>query len=205
MKNGLNKKIKTMENRKELLKDYLHAVKNNTVRDFMEKCIETIPEYWFKAPASSSGHFHPNYAHGEGGLMRHTLGILHFAKRLLENDMYRNKFTEKEMDLIYVACLMHDSRKCGSDEDYKESKRTRFDHPLLAADAIRSMTAYSITAEEKEIVASAVEAHMGQWNTKGEITLPIPQTNIQKFVHLVDYLASMKECEIAFNNDLKEY
>ena len=194
-----------MKNRKELLKDYLDAVKTNCVRDFMEQCIETLPEYWFNAPASFSGHFHPQYAHGEGGLMRHTLGILHFAKRLLENDMYRNKFTEREMDLIYVACLMHDSRKCGSDEDYKESKRTRFDHPLLAADVIRSMKGYYITEEEKEFVASAVEAHMGQWNTNGEITLPLPQTNSQKFVHLVDYLASMRECEITFNTDIEEH
>lgn len=187
-----------MENRKELLKEYFDAVKDNNVRMFMEQCVNTIPNYWFKAPASSSGKFHPKYALGEGGLMRHTLGILHFVNRLRENNMYRDQFTEREFDLLCVACLMHDSRKSGSDEDYVNSQRTRFDHPLLAANVIRSIDTEYVSEDEKEIVASAVEAHMGQWNKKDGVTLPLPITKYQKFVHLVDYLASMRDCEITF-------
>ena len=184
------------ETKKTLLKPYLDAVQNSDIKNFMIQCIATIPNYWFKAPASSSGRFHPKYALGEGGLMRHTLGILQFVNRLRENNIYRSQFTEREFDLICVACLMHDSRKCGDDEDYKKSQRTRFEHPLLAAEVIRSINTTYVTDEEKEFVASAVETHMGQWNTKDSVTLPLPLTNHQKFVHLVDYIASMRNCNM---------
>jgi hypothetical protein len=62
-----------MKNKKELLKEYFDSVQNENVKKFMEQCINTIPEYWYKVPASSTGLHHPNYALGEGGLMRQLL------------------------------------------------------------------------------------------------------------------------------------
>lgn len=191
-----------MKNKKELLKEYFDSVQNENVKKFMEQCINTIPEYWYKVPASSTGLHHPNYALGEGGLMRHTIALLKFFDRLVQNDLYKNQFTNKELDLLRVACLMHDSRKSGDDEDYSKSKYTRFDHPILAAKVIRSIKTEYINDEEKEIIASAIESHMGQWNTdvndKCNITLPTPENKYQKLVHLVDYLAATKGCEIIF-------
>lgn len=191
-----------MENRNELLKEYLDSVHDENVKKFMEQCIETIPEYWFKVPASSTGKYHPDYAVGEGGLMRHTIGLLRFFERLIRNDMYGKPFTEREKDLLRVACLMHDSRKSGSDEDFAKSKYTRFDHPVLAAEVVRSIKTDYITDEEKELIANAIESHMGQWNTDSskrcDVVLPIPTNKYQKIVHIVDYLAAMKGCEITF-------
>lgn len=190
-----------MENKKELLKEYFDSVQDENVKKFMEQCIETIPEYWYHVGASSTGKYHPDYAVGEGGLMRHTIGLLRFFDRLVRNDMYGKPFTEREMDLLRVACLMHDSRKSGSDDDYNNSKYTKFDHPLLAAEVVRSIQTTYITDEEKEVIANAIESHMGQWNTsnRSSITLPTPKNKYQKIVHLVDYLAAQKGVEIQFD------
>jgi uncharacterized protein (DUF3820 family) len=196
-----------MEDRKELLKEYFDAVQNKEVKRFMEQCIDTIPDYWFNVPASSTGKYHPNYALGNGGLMRHTIAMLRFFERLVRNDLYGKSFTKKELDLLRVACLMHDSRKSGSDEDFKKLKYTRFDHPILAADVVRSIKTKFISDKEKEIIATAIESHMGQWNIdtskRCKTVLPLPKNKYQKIVHLVDYLAAMKGCEITFDKNCK--
>lgn len=192
-----------MENKKELLKEYFDSVQDEKIRKFMEQCIETIPEYWFVVPASSTGKYHPNYALGEGGLMRHTIALLRFFNRLVRNNMYGSVFTDREMDLLRVACLMHDTRKSGTDEEFAVNKYTKFNHPILAADTVRSIKTEYITDEEKELIANAIESHMGQWNTdtygKSNVTLPLPINKHQKIVHLVDYLAAQKGVEVMFD------
>lgn len=192
-----------MENKKELLKEYFDSVQDENVKKFMEQCIETIPEYWYTVPASSTGKYHPNYALGNGGLMRHTIALLRFFDRLVRNTMYGSPFTNREMDLLRVACLMHDSRKSGSDEDFAVSKYTKFDHPILAANVVRSIKTEYITDEEKEMIANAIESHMGQWNVdtygKSKVELPLPTNKYQKIVHLVDYLAAQKGIEVQFD------
>ena len=192
-----------MENKKILLEEYFHSVQDENVKKFMEQCIETIPEYWYTVPASSTGKYHPNYALGNGGLMRHTIALLRFFDRLVRNTMYGSAFTNREMDLLRVACLMHDSRKSGSDEDFAVSKYTKFDHPILAANVVRSIETEYITDEEKEMVANAIESHMGQWNidpyNKCKVELPLPTNKYQKIVHLVDYLAAQKGVEVQFD------
>lgn len=197
-----------MENKKELLKEYFDSVQDENVKKFMEQCVDTIPDYWYHVSASSTNKYHPDYAIGEGGLMRHTIGLLRFFNRLVRNDMYGKPFTEREMDLLRVACLMHDSRKSGTQEEYERSKYTKFDHPLLAAEVIRSIHTDFITNEEKELIANAIESHMGQWNTdpthRSSAELPTPKNKYQKIVHLADYLAAMKGCEIQFDGFVPE-
>ena len=192
-----------MEDQKKILKEYFDSVQDENVKKFMEQCIETIPEYWFVVPASSTGKYHPNYALGEGGLMRHTIALLRFFNRLVRNNMYGSVFTDREMDLLRVACLMHDTRKSGSDEEFAVNKYTKFNHPILAADTVRSINTEYITDEEKELIANAIESHMGQWNTntygKSDVTLPLPTNKYQKIVHLVDYLAAQKGVEVMFD------
>ena len=98
---------------------------------------------------------------------------------------------------------MHDSRKSGSDEDFAISKYTKFDHPILAANVVRSIETEYITVEEKEMIANAIESHMGQWNVdtygKSKVELPLPTNKYQKIVHLVDYLAAQKGVEVIFD------
>ena len=42
---------------------------------------------------------------------------------------------------------------------------------------------------------------MGEWNEskRSSVVLPKPETDIQKFVHMCDYLASRKDIEVLFD------
>lgn len=178
----------------------LNTIENEDIRHFAEECIETIPDYFWEVGASSTGKYHPQYALGELGLARHTCALVRFLNHILNVDCFGDKFTSREKDLMRVAGMMHDTRKSGDDTDYAKSKYTKFDHPLLAANEIRSLIGF-ISPEELEIVATTIESHMGQWNTdkRSSVVLPLPTNKYQKMVHLADYLASRKDIEVLFD------
>lgn len=185
--------------------DELALIQNPVIKAFTEKCLENTPDYFFKVAASSTGKYHPEYALGEGGLIRHTKALIYFAKELLVLEQYRNKFSSDEKDIIISAGILHDSFKHG--KEY--SKYTITEHPLVAAQFVKDMA----TTDEMpfaEKIAEAIAAHMGEWNTdykSREEVLPKPVTEIQQFVHMCDYLASRKNVIVNFEKryELCEY
>ena len=190
-----------MRNEKAKIFDsILNTIENEDIRHFAEECIETIPDYFWEVGASSTGKYHPQYALGELGLARHTCALVRFLNHILNVDCFGDKFTSREKDLMRVAGMMHDTRKSGDDADYAKNKYTKFDHPILAANEIRSLIGF-ISPEELEIVATTIESHMGQWNTdkRNSVVLPLPTNKYQKMVHLADYLASRKDIEVLFD------
>ena len=189
-----------MKNEKANIFDsILNTIENEDIRYFAEQCIETIPDYFWEVGASSTGKYHPQYALGELGLARHTCALVRFLNHILNVDCFGNKFTSREKDLMRVAGMMHDTRKSGDDEAYAKNKFTKFDHPLLAANEIRTLIGF-ISEEELELVATTIESHMGQWNTdkRSNVVLPLPENKYQKMLHLADYLASRKDIEVLF-------
>ena len=161
-----------------------------------------LPPYIFTVPASSSGKYHPEYTLGEGGLFRHMLAAAYILNHLLSIDINRNLFTPVERDLLRVAALFHDGRKSGSQEDYERDPKTKFEHPILMANAVKELAKSSEFKKEYfDYIAEAIESHMGQWNTSknSSIVLPLPITDAQKLVFTADYLASRKDLEFLFN------
>ena len=179
----------------------LNTFENDDIKNFAKECIETIPGYFWNVGASSTGKYHPQYALGDLGLARHTCALVRFLNHILNIDCYKDDFTSRERDLLRVAGIMHDSRKSGNDDDYVRSKFTKFDHPIMAANEIRTTIGF-IPEEEVELVAATIESHMGQWNTdkRSKVVLPLPETKYQKLLHLADYLASRKDIEVLFDN-----
>lgn len=182
----------------------LGTFENEDIKNFAVECIETIPNYFWDVGASSTGKYHPQYALGDLGLARHTCALVRFLNHILNIDCYKNDFTSRERDLIRVAGIMHDSRKSGDDEAYSKNKFTKFDHPVLAANEIRTIIGF-IPEEEVEFVAHAIESHMGAWNTdkRSKVVLPTPDTEAQKLLHLADYLASRKDIDVQFGENEK--
>lgn len=190
-----------MRNEKSKIFDsLLDTFENDDIKNFANECIETIPNYFWDVGASSTGKYHPRYALGDLGLARHTCALVRFLNHILNIDCYKNDFTSRERDLLRVAGIMHDSRKSGDDEDYARNKFTRFEHPLLAANEIRTIIGF-IPEEEVEFVANVIESHMRQWNTdkRSKTVLPTPENKYQKILHLADYLASRKDVEVLFD------
>lgn len=194
-----------MKNEKSKIFDsLLDTFENEDIKNFAKECIETIPTYFFNVGASSTGKYHPQYALGDLGLARHTCALVRFLNHILTVDCYKNDFTSRERDLLRVAGIMHDSRKSGDDEDYAKSKFTKFEHPILAANEVRTVIGF-IPEEEIELVANMIESHMGQWNTdkRSKTVLPTPEDKYQKLLHLADYLASRKDVEVLFSEEEK--
>lgn len=190
-----------MRNEKSKIFDsLLDTFENEDIKNYAKECIETIPDYFWNVGASSTGKYHPQYALGDLGLARHTCALVRFLNHMLNIDCYKSDFTSRERDLLRVAGIMHDSRKSGNDEDYAKSSFTKFTHPVMAADEVRTIIGF-IPEEEIEFVASAIESHMGQWNTdrRSKEVLPLPENKYQKILHLADYLASRKDIDVNFD------
>lgn len=201
-------KVKIFENE-------LKSIASDDVRQFAEKAIELLPDYFFEVAASSTGKYHPSYALGNGGLVRHTKAAVRFAVHVFELEQLQDEFDSFQRDLIITALILHDGWKHGTDG----SMYTTHEHPITAANWIRECDDLNgiISNYDREIISGLVASHMGQWckTNRSKVVLPKPQTSMQKFVHLCDYLASRKDIEVLFDksepleekaeNSLEEY
>lgn len=172
----------------------LAYIKNENVRNECMEILNHVSDNFYKAGASSTGKYHPDYAAGEGGLYRHTIAAVKIAKSLFT--IY--DFTELAQDYIMAAIILHDSCKHGTNW---ESKYSKHEHPVLAKELIHM---YASDEDFKNVVGNAVARHMGQWTTSkySSVKLEEPCTDIDKFVHLCDYLASRKFIDIKFEEEV---
>ena len=188
------------QERLNMVHPVLNTFENNDIKDFAITLLDNLPEYIWSVPASSTGKYHPQYSLGLGGLMRHQIAVVRFLNFFLELEQYREGMTSRKRDLMRVAALIHDGMKSGTQEDYTKSKYTKFNHPILMANVIRSTDGLDIG--EREFIAHCIESHMGQWNVDKNtgVELPKPKDEYQKLVHLADYLASRKTLTMDFEN-----
>ena len=184
--------------KKEVFKTEINYLKNITYRKNVQTLIELVPDYFFIIPAASTGKYHPQFAQGEAGLVRHTKVALKIAKDILSLEYMNNIFTNDEKDLLLIAIMFHDTHKLGVPKE----KYTRFDHPLLAASFIKdNQDKTTFTDKEINIITKTISSHMGQWNTNSysNITLPKPNDKYEFFVHMCDFLSSKKYLDVKFD------
>ena len=182
----------------EKFKTEINYIKDTNLRKDLRKLISMLPDYFFEVPASSTGKYHPAFALGDGGLIRHTKVAVRIAYELLNNNTTGMKFTERDKDLIIIALILHDGLKSG----VEKSQYTKFDHPLLVSKFImENKSKISLEIDDIRKVCSMIESHMGEWTTdpytKKEV-LPKPRTAEQRFVHMCDFLASRKFLNVDF-------
>lgn len=178
----------------------LSYIKKDSYKEDLKTLINLLPDYFFEIPASSTGKYHPKYALGTGGLVRHTKVVVRIGYELLNNESIGFSFNKEEKDLLLMAMLLHDGLKSGINHE----KYTRFDHPLLASKLILdNKDKLSLNDFEITLVRNAIEAHMGQWNVdyNGNEVLPKPHNKYQRFVHMCDFLASKKFLEVEFDQN----
>ena len=193
------------DEQKKMIDPIMDSFENEDIKQFCQRIVENLPLYWWEVPASSTGKYHPSYALGDGGLMRHSISVVRFVNWFFDLEQYQAEYTSRERDLLRCAALVHDGRKSGASDDVKEAF-TVFDHPLLMANVIREhMDSNTISEEEVELIAHCIESHMGQWSTSNKvkdegIILPKPSDKYQRLIHLADYLASRKPLEVQFDD-----
>lgn len=171
----------------------LRLIKNTKIYELAIEAIELLPTYFFEIPASSTGKYHPAYALGEGGLLRHVKASVRVAENLFR--LY--SFTDDEKDLIIVSLILHDGWKQGENG----TGNTTHKHPLTAVKMLRENIKIDGDMEKfgyLNIICGNIATHMGQWTTSkwDSTVLPAPETEMEKFVHLCDYIASRRDIEI---------
>lgn len=184
------KSLKETEVDKTQLDRCLKLIKNEKLRDWVaDFLVNKVPDYFWEIPASSTGKYHPKFAQGRGGLVRHTIVAVWFATQMFDIE----NFTDIEQDIIIASLILHDTYKHGvSKEKYSVA-----DHGPIAAAAIMEEV-----EEEKSIrgyIAAAIASHMGKWNKdykNNKEVAPKPTNELQRFVHRCDYLASRKPLEM---------
>lgn len=174
----------------------LRLIQSKRIRDFAQKAIELLPDYFFYISASSSGKYHPQYALGEGGLVRHTKAAVTLAWDILGLEMLSD-ITQDEKDLVLVALLLHDGIKHG----LVGGAKTISNHPTVAAEWVRDHPDLqgALSPAEIDLVCGMIASHMGQWDrdlSTNAVVNPKPDTTLQKLVHIFDYIASRKYIEI---------
>lgn len=187
-------------NREDVFKVELDYIKDSRIRNSCITMIKLLPDYFFVIEAASTGKYHPPYASGDGGLVRHTKAAVRIAVELLNDACIGDKYSAKEKDLMIMGIILHDGVKCGVPKE----RYTKVDHPILMADMIMdNEDRLEIDMEEIEFVCDVIKTHMGPWTTdfNGVEVLEKPKSKFQNFVHMCDYLASRKVLHVPFDEN----
>ena len=155
------------------------------LQDFARFFFNTrVGEWFWESGASSSGKYHPQFAQGKGGLVRHTRAVCMVCEELLRMSSYAYMKDEYK-DYARLACLLHDTYKYG--EGNREDKDCYKEHGKLAANAVAEAWQEFFNEPCSAFLYHAILSHMGQWVEDRDDR---PFTNIDRLVHLSDYIAS---------------
>lgn len=178
---------------KTQLDNEINMICNDDIKRLVRIVLDKAPEHFWTIPASSTGKYHPEYASGDGGLIRHTKAVVRVADHICSWTTRFSDECNEGRDIIIAACILHDCYKVLEGEKY-----TSFNHPIHATKAIIDER-FQFDEDFEHIIAKiadAVSTHMGRFNVdhKGrEKDLPLPHSPYGKIVSLSDYLASRKE------------
>lgn len=182
----MNKEIKS-----NLFKTELNNIKDEGLRFFVKTYLEeNVPEYFFAIGASSSGKYHPKFSQGEGGLVRHTKAVCAVAEELLRMSSYAY-MPEIYQDYVRAACILHDTAKYGMSAEM--NKEEYANHAPRAAVEVAEAWNALFENEAPFLLTNAIRSHMGQWSTD---KADRPFTNLDRCVHLSDYVASRNFIEM---------
>lgn len=182
----------------KLLEKELNYINNPRYKKSAEVLVSLLPDYFFSVPASSTGKYHPAFAAGDKGLLKHTKVAVRIAKEFFTDESITGAYSNNEKDLMILALIMHDGLKSG----FEKSEYTKFEHPLLVCDFIKeNKEKLELNDKEIEFLCHVISSHMGPWNTNSysNVVLPKPSSTHQRFVHMCDFLASKKFLDVKFD------
>lgn len=177
------------------------VINDEHLRDYCQRCLAAVPEYFWTMPASTSLKYHQD-DNGVGGCVQHTRKALVAAKEM----RYILALTDDEFDLVQVALVLHDSFKCGVPPNVKYVGGrvcTTNDHPLCPRIGLKSVHV-PLTYEPKvNFIFCMIDGHSGIWSPNRSL-YPFHEgaQNLQRaeqlivFVHMCDMIASRKSFHI---------
>ena len=177
----------------------LQFIKNEAIREFTRVCLENAPPYFWEVPASSGGKYHPVWASGDGGLVRHSRVTAFVTKELAQ----AFKLDPDETDAAISAAIMHDVTKHG----LPGGKYSVKDHDYIAACFIHRQAKQFTAVGNPEVpmlreICGAVAYHFGNFSVevvgRKLKTFPEEYSKIEQIIHTADMVASRKGINFDF-------
>ena len=174
-----------MNPKTEIFSRELSYIADDTIVEFVEHLLEDADDYFFTMPASTSGKYHPAFAKGDGGLVRHTQAVAYFANELARAELTAGSIDQHKADLIVAASIVHDIKKMGDGT----TGHTVKEHPKYASDYIfeENKKYRLLSHDDRVFMQTLVERHMGPWCE------PKPETLEERLLFYADYVASRQE------------
>jgi len=186
------------QDRLTIFNEELNLIKVPRIRRWTEDCLLLAPDYMFEISASDSGFYHPPWALGPGGLVRHIKAVTMLA-HMMSGTFYSQSNAENQefskndgiVSAILSACILHDSCKYGVPFDNRMSDL----HPYIPR-VYFSKVSGSLTKDERNYIFALIESHMGSyeagsWSPITKLTKDTLASNpAAMIVHTADYLAS---------------
>lgn len=138
----------------ELLSYEVAQIDDDEIRNFVKMTLDSVDPIHRIKPASSTGKYHPKYAAGEGGLIRHTKVVVRNIIELIR----ATPAIECEKDELIAAAIIHDMWKYPEGRDHEF---TAFDHPALGGQWCKD--------HGFETIGRLVAAHQGIWTTSRQM------------------------------------
>lgn len=190
----LNEREVIKMNKSKYFEREIALIQNEDYRNFIKHYLDKVcPKYFWEIGASSSGKYHPQFSQGEGGLVRHTKAVVLFAEELLRMSSYMY-MQEEHKDFVIMACIVHDTCKYGMGDFDKDLYK---DHAKNASALVNEVWYDYFGINASEFFLSAIRCHMGQWSEREDR----PFTNIDRCVHMADYMASRSFIDIPQVNE----
>lgn len=146
------------------------------VHDILE---QSVPDYFWTKPSSSTGKYHPFDERGKFGLVLHTCRVT----KVVNDLCVATQITHKERDELIVAAILHDALKYGDPK--KDLPHTVKDHSNLVEKHISGIP---------DNVIRLIRTHDGQWSVNPSEWKDA--TSDQKLLHYADYIASRSHVHI---------
>lgn len=213
----------------KVFKNELDLIDKEAIRDFVLECFDKFcPDYFWTAPSSTTGKWHPKYAQGKGGIIRHTKAAVWWGIELMKPFSISDEYKS----VVVASLILHDLRKNGDslEEKAKKGYAITKTHGVDLVGKMASDSGYTNVGSApawKEYIFRAISSHMGIWTSPtilapylltafqgnkdndsdndavmNTITMEVVKSTqelIALVVHLADYCASRK-----IENMLKE-
>jgi 23S rRNA maturation-related 3'-5' exoribonuclease YhaM len=175
------------------LEPELQQIEDKKIRDFTLHVLENAPAYFWTAPSSSTGKYHPEQSNGDGGLVRHTRAVVYFAGQLC--DVY--SVVGRMKDCVISACILHDILKYGEVKQQHTTKNHDYEGAVFVTKHARE---FGIDADTVNAIAGSIAWHMGRWTDmtgrKVKKRFPEEYSPVQMITHLADVISAQRNVSL---------
>jgi hypothetical protein len=162
-------------------------IKNEEIKNFVKKCMEFAPDYFWEILLSSTGKSHPQDERGNGGEILHTRRVVKLA-----DDLCRSfNIVDLERDCVIAAAIMHDWTKNGYPNNFNH---TVAGHGALWISIVTKFMRPDEVVNSKfiPIIGRLIGCHMGRFDMPFIVTT----NKIDLVIQIADYIASREYIKI---------